>query len=312
MQIEFYDKRYQEGYMEAWDKGKIAKVRELLRSLVLPSSGKALDFGCGNGVFTAILKEELPDWDVYGTDISDTALSNARERHPSCSFFSLPNASEYSGFFQLVFSHHVIEHVDHLEQMADQFNLLSADHSTHFHVLPCGNPGSLEHSIAVSVQNGIDKDQGNRFFFEEPGHVRRLTSNDLNNLMKDLGFQLADARYSNQFWGAVNWITKSSPRFVRRLTDQRMVLDQKSGQRLRNLRQWLLPLTYAQHALVLFLLYQNRYRRRAGETLRMYLLALPALCSLPLYAWLNRKADKEWQKKQRDPNGSEMFLIFTR
>ena len=55
--VEFYDKRYEEGYMEEWDDNKKQKVREVISSLNLPVKGKALDFGCGNGVFTNIIKQ---------------------------------------------------------------------------------------------------------------------------------------------------------------------------------------------------------------------------------------------------------------
>ncbi len=85
----FYDARYMEGYMEEWDDSKKMKVREIISSLGLPETGKALDFGCGNGVFTNILKQCLPQWDVFGVEISPTAVANAKQRFPNCRFYSL-------------------------------------------------------------------------------------------------------------------------------------------------------------------------------------------------------------------------------
>lgn len=312
MQVEFYDKRYQEGYMEAWDQGKIQKVKEILRSMPLPQTGKALDFGCGNGVFTAILKEMLPAWDVWGTDISDTALQNAQKRLPSCQFFPLQNSAEYSGQFDFIFSHHVIEHVDHINESFAILNRLSAPKAWQLHILPCGNPNSLEHAIASSIKGGIEEQKEYRFFFEEPGHLRRLTSEAFEAHMKVYGFSLFKAFFSNQYWGAVNWITKSSPRFVKKLTDISNAIDLSAVDRLKKLRKQLLPLTYAQHALVLFLLYWNRYNRKPKETLAMILCSFPALISWPLYQYLDRKANEEWSKEKMNPNGSEMFLIFNR
>jgi predicted TPR repeat methyltransferase len=61
--IRFYENRYEEGYMEEWDDLKKTKVKEVILSLGLMEKGKALDFGCGNGVFTAIIKELLPKWE---------------------------------------------------------------------------------------------------------------------------------------------------------------------------------------------------------------------------------------------------------
>ncbi|MEI2710675.1 MAG: hypothetical protein V9E96_16940 [Chitinophagaceae bacterium] len=59
----------------------------------------------------------------------------------------------------------------------------------------------------------------NRFFFEEPGHLRRLTTNQFIEHEQKIGFSLIKDFYSNQYDGAINWITKSSPRFVKKLTD---------------------------------------------------------------------------------------------
>ena len=43
--IEFYEDRYEKGYMEEWDDLKKKKVKEVLLDLNLPPKGKALDFG---------------------------------------------------------------------------------------------------------------------------------------------------------------------------------------------------------------------------------------------------------------------------
>src|SRR3954469_2646539 len=97
--IEFYDDRYEEGYMEEWDESKKGKVEEIIRSLDLPKKGKALDFGCGNGVFTIIIKKCLPDWDVYGVEISPTAVQNATRKFPGCNFFTSDKANDYNNYF---------------------------------------------------------------------------------------------------------------------------------------------------------------------------------------------------------------------
>ncbi|KJR40670.1 Methyltransferase type 12 domain protein [Candidatus Magnetoovum chiemensis] len=41
--------------------------------------GNGLDFGCGNGVFTKVLKTALPGWNIYGCDLSDVAIENAKK-----------------------------------------------------------------------------------------------------------------------------------------------------------------------------------------------------------------------------------------
>ena len=97
--VEFYEDRYEQGYMEEWDDLKKNKVKEVLLELKLPPTGKALDFGCGNGVFTKIIKDTLPGWQVYGVEISSIAVQNARKRIPGCTFFEAGESDNYKGQF---------------------------------------------------------------------------------------------------------------------------------------------------------------------------------------------------------------------
>ena len=86
--ISFYQSRHSNGYMLEWPDEKKQRVHEVIQDLHLPASGDALDFGCGNGIFTSVLKRALPtDWKVYGTDISNVAIENARRRNSDCIFF---------------------------------------------------------------------------------------------------------------------------------------------------------------------------------------------------------------------------------
>jgi methylase of polypeptide subunit release factors len=89
---EFYDARFERGYMESWPEWKRLRVADLVRSLPLPESGVVLDFGCGNGVFTEVLASALPNWLVLGTDISQNALSRARTNVPGATFFLLDDS----------------------------------------------------------------------------------------------------------------------------------------------------------------------------------------------------------------------------
>lgn len=102
---EFYDERYTKGYMDEWPVEKKQRVFEVIRSLNLPDEGEALDFGCGNGVFTEVMRQALPKWKIYGTDISAVAIENAKARISSCIFFTFTDESlmnKNSIFFLLI------------------------------------------------------------------------------------------------------------------------------------------------------------------------------------------------------------------
>jgi len=207
--IEFYDERYEEGYMEEWDDSKKRKVEQIIRSLNLPKRGKALDFGCGNGVFTVIIKKCLPEWDVYGVEISEVAVQNARKKFPSCNFFSSNEASNHLHIFDFLFSHHVLEHVQNMNETLNQIDQYLKLVSGQLHIFPCGNEGSYEYNICILHKNGIERENGNRFFFEEPGHLRRLKSSEMIDLLKQRRFMLKKQFFANQVYGAINWITKA-------------------------------------------------------------------------------------------------------
>jgi SAM-dependent methyltransferase len=73
---------------------------------------RALDLGCGEGLFTALLAQAGTD--VVGVDISATALARARSRHPSLDFrlVELDGPLRFDDeTFELVWASEVLEHI---------------------------------------------------------------------------------------------------------------------------------------------------------------------------------------------------------
>lgn len=310
--IDFYDKRYESGYMEEWDDIKKNKVKEVLSLLNLPETGKALDFGCGNGVFTNIIKKALPNWDVYGVEISSIAVKNASRKFPDCNFFEISDAQTHLNTFDFLFSHHVIEHVQSLDETFQIINSYLKPSSSQLHILPCGNENSFEYNISILKKEGINKELENRFFFEEPGHLRRLTTNQFIEHEQKIGFSLIKDFYSNQYDGAINWITKSSPRFVKKLTDTKDAINNDALLQLEKLRKQLLPLTYFQFPYSKYWAVKSKWRLTFIDNLKLTILFLPAMISKIWSDKLDSKSAKEWKEKKTEKNGSEMFLFFKR
>lgn len=308
--IEFYDDRYEEGYMEEWDQPKKAKVEEIIHSLNLPEKGRALDFGCGNGVFTAILKKCLPGWDVFGVEISSVAVNNASRKFTECIFFTSDRAINYHNYFDFVFSHHVLEHVQDINETINQIDYYLKSKSSQLHILPCGNGGSYEYNVCMLHKNGIEKDKYNRFFFEEPGHLRRLTSSELIELMEQKGYSIKKQYFANQYYGAVNWITKSSPRFVKKLTNTSDAVDEDARKKLIELKRELLKLTYLQFPYSKYWMIKNKWSKRPSDFLKLSLLLIPSLFSKAVFVKYDSLANKEWETEKTEKNGSEMYLYF--
>jgi SAM-dependent methyltransferase len=165
--------------MDDWSKEKLDRVASLLQELPLPRKGRALDFGCGMGMFTEVLANALPGWEIEGTDLSTVAVEAAALRLPHCSFLPFEDISRRSGQYDLVFTHHVLEHVSDIDETARLLNRLSKPSASLFHILPCGNAGSFSHGVCLLRRDGIRAEPERVFFCDEEGHLRRLDTRSI-------------------------------------------------------------------------------------------------------------------------------------
>lgn len=310
--LPYYEQRYAQGYLKSWPTDKKSRVREVISALTLPSSGVALDFGCGNGIVTEVLRSVLPGWRVYGTDISSVAVRNARESFPHCDFFALRDVPYPENGFDLLFTHHVLEHIQDLRGTFVKMCGFMNRHAAMVHVLPCGNPGSFEYSLCLLKADGICSSRGNRFYFEDEAHVRRLRTEELEALAREWDFLLEREFYANQYHGAIEWFTQTSPRFLLMLTDGSSAVSAEARHVLRLLRYKLLALWALRSPSV----YVERRRQAGLHRIRDYAL-FPIAASLhfltaPIDRRLKRMAYNEWQRRKADRRASEMYLCFVR
>ncbi|HOA72204.1 MAG TPA: methyltransferase domain-containing protein [Phycisphaerae bacterium] len=301
----FYDARYASGYMEEWPARRVARVREIIADLGLPAKGTAVDFGCGNGVFAAVLRDSLPGWRIVGLDVSRIAIANARRTVLGCEFHHLDESDtrtpgesrgDWVGEADLLFTHHVLEHVRDLDRCWTRMAGLMKPRSWMLHVLPCGNPGSFEHRLCSLRADGIDAQAGGRFFYEDPAHLRRLQTGDMVRWAGRFGYRVARAYYGHHQVEAVDWLSGNGVRFVLDLCDPTKAVDAKAARELTKIRRRLLWM-----ALV----------KRLARDRRMWMqpLAVPAKWMTNRWA---QAANREWQQMRDDPAGSEMYLAFRR
>jgi len=309
---QFYEERFSKGYMDDWDKNKKQRIFEILRELPLPEKGELLDFGCGNGVFTEVLKHALPQWKIYGCDISEVAISHAKKRFLDGEFFISDNDNPYlvNKKFDFIFSHHVLEHVFDIRKTLIEINSFLKPNGNMLLILPCGNQGSLEFNVANLRTDGINKEMENRFFYEDVGHVRRLTTSQITALLNEHNIKLAKAYYSNQYSGAIKWITQSSPKFILQFADPFYAKDEQAKEKLNRLRLKLLFLNLLQLPTILF----HKIKNKRSKTFKDYVIFLfdiiPFILSYPFYAIIDKRSEEEWKKYKMQSNGSEMFVFF--
>jgi SAM-dependent methyltransferase len=311
--VEYYEERYAKGYMDEWPVATKQRVHDLVRSLGLPPTGRALDFGCGNGVFTDVLRQALgPGWNITGSEISSVALESARRRFPQCRFLRGDDPALGRERFDFFFTHHVLEHVHDLGTVLGQLDALMAPDAVGLHILPCGNAGSYQHGLAMLRTDGIDPAMGNRFFMDEEGHVRRLRTRDLVVEYGRLGYTLAAERYCIHRQGFVDWITELGPERVFETVDPSKAVDDAARRRLSRLRAWYLLLWFFRHQAPMV---EEKLAKR-NRTVRDYaLLALGVplyVFSKPLDAWLTGASERDWAARSHDARAGEMYLAFRR
>lgn len=309
----FYEERYAHDYMSSWPDEKKQRVFELIRGLDLPCTGEALDFGCGNGILTDVVRQALPSgWKVYGTDISATAIENARKRYPSCGFFTVGDGRRLGKRFDFLFTHHVLEHVHDTARVLNEIEGCMKAVSTMLHILPCGNEGSFERNVCLLRKDGINPESENRYFFEDEGHLRRLTTEQCGALCAKHGFVLTRAYYAHQHDGAINLISQMRPGFIWMFTDSSGALDERARSRLKKLRYELLGLWALRYPVVVV---ESRLKKE-NRTFRDYLLMIAGVpfyaIAKPVDAHIKRKALREWKLRKTERNGSEMYLLFKR
>lgn len=310
--IQFYEDRYRQGYMEEWPSWKRGRILEIVRELDLPETGRVLDFGCGNGVFTEVLCEALPRWEMFGVDVSQVAVDNARRNVPQCTFFHSEDPEIANQRFDFIFTHHVLEHVYDLDAAWEAIMAFTNAESRMLHVLPCGNKGSLEYEICDLRTDGIDPALEHRFFFEDEGHVRRLTTEQVVSKAEHFGFRLAREYYAGQYYGAIDWLTGNGIRFVLSLCDLTKAKDAPSRKRLRHLRNLLLPTAVMRSAFRAFDKSKSPKRRSAKDWSFLIFgwpLLIPAVWA---ERCVTRRADREWDTMKFERYGGEMYLYFER
>jgi SAM-dependent methyltransferase len=307
----FYEARYENGYMDQWPSQKKERVYELIKSLGLPKNGLALDFGCGNGVFTDVLQKALPEWKIYGSEISQVALNQAKVRFPKCNFFLSGTDNETDLKFDFIFTHHVLEHVYDIEKTISDIEKYSKPLAYMLHILPCGNKNSFEYKVCNMRIDGVNKNMSNRYFYEDEGHLRRLSTSQANLLFQKWGYSPDKEFYSNQYFGALKWIIQEDFKFIKEFANPQKANGLKSfillfliKLKLSLLHRLYIIQKKEKHKKIKFIKVKNRF------TYLYYYISY--IFSLRMLNLIDRFAQNEWDKNKKNVNGSEMYLFYAR
>jgi ubiquinone/menaquinone biosynthesis C-methylase UbiE len=154
----------------------LARRREFMLSGLRPGD-RALDLGCGEGSFTAMLAASGAR--AVGMEVAEAALRRARQTHPELDFKLAPIDGRLpadDGSFELVWASEVIEHVgDTASWMSEVRRVL----------VPGGRLliTTPEHARVMILMRGIEP-------YSEPlgDHLHLYTRRSLRTLLREFGF----------------------------------------------------------------------------------------------------------------------------
>ncbi len=128
-------------------------LSEVRAAISLPTTGRLLDIGCGNGGFLRAVSRWVTGWSLFGNELHDT-YRDIVERIPQVEALHTCTSTQVPGEFDVVSMLHVLEHIASpreflaglqcklapggmlLIQVPDHarnpFDLLIADHCSHF------------------------------------------------------------------------------------------------------------------------------------------------------------------------------------
>lgn len=128
--FDLYEKLYKNGYHSNLELSHTKKLFPYLNEI---SNGnkkiKILDVGCSHGL--AVQELKLMGYDAYGIDVSETAINHCQNRGlTTCKLGSATNIPFDDGFFDLIISTDVLEHImpDDIHILIQEFKRVNKGH----------------------------------------------------------------------------------------------------------------------------------------------------------------------------------------
>jgi SAM-dependent methyltransferase len=153
-------------------------------------SGKVLEVGCGGGGMVKAIKFYRPDLEVFGCDINQLAIKQAKKNPEGVSFragdaLSLPYQDDS---FDAVLSFDLLEHLKEPKKAVFEFyRVLKANGLSHSFI-PC--EGSLW--TLHGVLNRLGWQAKRRY----GGHIQEFSSGQTKDLLTNVGFKISNWRFS--------------------------------------------------------------------------------------------------------------------
>ena len=314
--ITFFNNWYNGSYpinMHGIESERIDYVLGLISSNSNLKINNILDHGCGQSSWTYLLKKHFSKAAITGIDISPNGIMISKSLYPEYDFIQadLQDIPVPNETYDFIFSYHVLDAVFDFEKSISEIYRLLKPGGVILLIMPCANENSFEHNVAKSKNNNIinTKDGYIRYSSSYNGNLRRLTSDETINKLSNYNLLLVNEFYSEQKYGALEWISKSSFPFIKEYFDFRNGVNAKEKSKLFCLLLFYLMI----HMLTLLdkVKYISVYKKikKTGNIFYSLIYILK-----PLFAVygkvLRLLSSYEWKFYKNKKNGSGQLLIF--
>lgn len=167
-----------------------------------------LDYGAGTGLHIDLWEKLFPTSNLYLCDISKAGKKKCLQDYPQYQnryeLVKNGRAEFENGKFDLITSVEVMEHVDNLDTYLMDIKRLLKPGGIFIWTTPCGNDYSIEHIYSHFTNQIVNTFEGYRkWAWEDPTHIRRLKSKEIEYKLSKVGFSDIQFRYRSHFFSFI-------------------------------------------------------------------------------------------------------------
>ncbi|MDQ2085622.1 class I SAM-dependent methyltransferase [Herbivorax sp. ANBcel31] len=191
-----YAEGYFCGFMTKWWKNKRFKERnrviKLFKSFSLINGTKFLEIGCGEGYM--LIDSNKTGWNVYGIDVSDNRINEARNNRINFEVGNLLEKNYESESFDFVYMDSVLEHVPDPVKYMDEIKRILKKDGLLYLAVPNENALILKFRTLVFKLIGKKTDSASFKPFKHPYHINGFTKKSLLEILKNNKFSVLKYR----------------------------------------------------------------------------------------------------------------------
>ncbi len=163
-------------------------------------NGRLLEIGCGTGIFIKSVKHYRPDLEVYGCDISKTAITIAMKNKKYDIHYKIGETSALpykDKSFDIVVMMDVLEHLKDVEEAIKEAKRVLKEGGICHLLVPCEANRFTLHWLMWKLKIGYNLKR------EYAGHIQRLSRYDVHRFVEEQGFIIVKETFSFHFIGQV-------------------------------------------------------------------------------------------------------------